>query len=249
MILPGANEDAVYYQIKRTINGVNKRFLEKWAKETECRGDTGLHWLMDCASSYTQDTGDKKTSSLNAIAPQLQGQSVIAWGSLDSGSTPHIDLSPDVEGVQTMHEVNLDTGGTLDTGTVVLTGLTDGVHHAVVGLPYHADWKSTKLAYGAEAGTALAQMKRTDKIAFVLIQTHNNALLFGNDTGLLDPLPRMNDDGGLVDPDQIFAQYDEHAIPFPGLWDEDSRIFLRAVAPRPANILALVPTIGTNDKA
>jgi hypothetical protein len=245
MVLPGANEDAVYYQIKRTINGTTKRFLEKWAKETECRGDTGLHWLMDCASSYT-DTG--RTSTLNAIAPHLAGETVVAWGSLDSGSTPHIDLSPDVEGVQTMLDVDLDTGAA-DTGTVVLTGYTEGVHHAVVGLGFHADWKSTKLAYGAEAGTALSQMKRTDKMAFVLVDTHNNALLFGNDTGLLDPMPRLDDQEGAIDVDLIYSNYDKHAIPFPGLWDEDSRIFVRAIAPRPANILALVPTIGTNDKA
>jgi len=245
MILPGANEDAVYYQIKRTINGTTKRFLEKWAKESECLGDTGLHWLMDCATSYT-DTG--RTSTLNAIAAHLAGQTVVGWGSLDSGSTPHIDLSPDSEGVQGLLDVDLDTG-TQDTGTVILTGLTEGVHHAVVGLPYTADWKSTKLAYGAEAGTALSQMKRTDKMAFVLVKTHNNALLFGNDTGLLDPLPRVLDNDAVIDQDAIIVSYDKHAIPFPGLWDEDSRIFLRAIAPRPATVLALVPTIGTNDKA
>lgn len=245
MILPGTNEDAVYYQIKRTINGTTSRFLEKWAKETECVGDTGLHWLADCATSFT-DTG--RTSTLNAIAPHLLGQTLVGWGSLDSGSTPHIDLSPDLEGVQQLLTADLDTG-TADTGTVVLTGFTEGVHHAVVGLPFVADWKSTKLAYGAEAGTALAQMKRTDKIAFILHTTHNNALLFGHDTGLLDPLPRTINDGQAVDIDLIYTNFDKHAVPFPGLWDEDSRIFIRATAPRPANLLALVPTVGTYDKA
>lgn len=249
MVLPGTSEDAVFYQIKRTINGSTKRFLEKWAKESECLGDTGLHWLADCASSYTHpDTGDGRTSTLNAIAPHLLGQSLIGWGSLDTGGTPHIDLTPGDPGSRTFLDAELDTG-TLDTGTVVLSGYTNGVKHAVVGLAYKADWLSTKLAYGAEAGTALTQMKRTDKIGFVLYKTHNNALLFGNDTGTgLDPLPRVNDEGGVVDQDQIFQTHDTHAIAFPGLWDEDSRICLTAVAPRPANILALVPTINTNEK-
>jgi hypothetical protein len=237
MVLPGTNEDAVYYQIKRTINGTEKRFLEKWAKESECVGDTGLHWLMDCASSYT-DTG--RTNELANIASHLIGQSVVGWGSLDTGSTPHIDLTPDVDGVQQFL--------TIDTGGGEQLSYTEGVHHAVVGLPFVADWKSTKLAFGAEAGTALAQMKRTDKIAFVLYQTHNNALQFGNDTGELNPLPRNWDEGALVDSDKIYATLDKHAIPFPGLWDSDSRIFVRAKAPRPATILALVPTVGTNDK-
>jgi hypothetical protein len=239
MVLPGESEDAIYYQIKRTINGTDKRFLEKWALESECQGDTGLHFLADCASSYT-DTG--RTATLTDIATHLAGETVIGWGSLDTGSTPHIDLSPDSAGVQQL--LTVDTGG-----DVTLSGYTDGVHHAVVGLPYEADWKSTKLAYAAKAGTALTQMKRTDKLGFILYNTHNNALFFGNDTGTgLDPLPRVNDEDAVVDPDLIFAEYDKHAIPFPGLWDEDSRVYIRAKAPRPATVLALVPTVQTHDK-
>jgi hypothetical protein len=237
-VLPGANEDAVFYHVKRTINGATKRFLEKWALESECMGDTGLTWLMDCAKSYT-DTG--RTTAMVDVATHLVGESVVAWGSLDTGSYPHVDLSPDVAGVQTRYTV--DTGG-----DVTFSALTQGVHHAVVGLPYHADWTSAKLAYAAEMGSALGQMKRTDKIAFVLYQTHNNGLFFGNDTGLLDPLPRVNDDGAEVDPDKIFAAYDKHAMPFPGLWNEDSRICLRGRSPRPVTVLAAIPTVQTNEK-
>jgi hypothetical protein len=237
-VLPGANEDAVFYHVKRTVNGATKRFLEKWALESECMGDTGLTWLMDCAKSYT-DTG--RTTAMVDVATHLVGESVVAWGSLDTGSYPHVDLSPDVAGVQTRYTV--DTGG-----DVTFSALTQGVHHAVVGLPYHADWRSAKLAYAAEMGSALGQMKRTDKIAFVLYQTHNNGLFFGNDTGILDPLPRVNDDGAEVDPDKIFAAYDKHAMPFPGLWNEDSRICLRGRSPRPVTVLAAIPTVQTSEK-
>lgn len=237
-VLPGLDEDAVYYHIRRTINGSTKRYIEKWAKESECYGDSGLNWLMDCARSYT-DTG--RTKTLTDVATHLAGESVVAWGSLDSGSYPHVDLSPDVNGVQTRYTV--DTGG-----DVTFPILTDGVHHAVVGLPYSAHWKSAKLAYAADGGTALSQMKTTDKIAFVLYQTHNNGLFFGNDTGNLDPLPRVNNAGAVVDPDLIFSEYDETAMPFPGLWSADSRIVLRGKSPRPATVLAAVPTVATKDK-
>jgi hypothetical protein len=234
-VLPGAGEDAVYYHIRRVINGVTKRYLEKWALISECEGDTGLSWLMDCAASFT-DTG--RSATLTGYS-HLAGESVVVWSD-DTGSIPGVDRSPDVNGVQTTYVV--DTGA----GTI---SLSVPVHHAVAGLPYAADWKSTKLAYAAEAGTALAQMKRTDKICFILHQTHNNALFFGSDTGNLDPLPRVIDGGAVVDSDKIFGQFDEASMPFPGLWKADSRIHLRAKAPRPCTVLAVAPSVQTNEKA
>ena len=210
------------------------RYLEKWAMESECVGDTGLTWLMDCAKSYT-DTG--RTATLTGFT-HLAGKSVVVWSD-DTGSIPGVDRSPDVEGVQTVYTV--DTG----TGTI---DLSVPVHHAVAGRPYVADWKSTKLAYAAEAGTALAQMKRTDKIGFVLYKTHNNGLFYGSDSGHLDPLPRNIDAGGVVDPDKIFEMFDKVAMAFPGLWDTNSRIHLRAKSPRPCTVLAAVPTVQTNER-
>lgn len=233
MVLPGTNEDRVYYHVNRTVNGATKRFLEMWATEAESIGDTGLSWIADCAKSYT-DTG--RVSSLSGYS-HLEGEALVVWADDTGQATAGKDLSPDVNGVQTTY--------TVASGVITLS---EPVHHAVAGLPYSADWKSTKLAYAAEAGTALAQMKRVDKIAFVLNQTHNNALFFGNDTGNLDPLPRMNDGGAQVDANKIFASHDKAAMPFPGLWDEDSRIHLRAKAPRPAMVLAVVPTVQTNEK-
>lgn len=234
MVLPAVSEDAVYYHINRTINGVTKRYLEKWALEADCLGDTGLSWLADCAASFT-DTG--RSATLTGFS-HLAGKSVVVWAD-DTGQTmAGKDLSPDVSGVQTTYTVDA-VAGTI--------ALNEAVHHAVAGLPYTADWKSTKLAYAAEAGTALSQMKRTDKIAFVLYKTHNNGLYFGSDTGNLDPMPRMHE-GAIIDPDAIHATYDETAMPFPGLWSADSRIYLRAKAPRPCTVLAAVPSVQTNEK-
>jgi hypothetical protein len=210
------------------------RYLEKWAMESECLGDTGLSWLMDCAASYT-DTG--RTPTLTGF-DHLAGLSVAVWSS-DTGSIPGVDRSPDVDGVQTLYTVDTGTGQ-IDLGVAV--------HHAVAGLPYTADWKSTKLAYAAEAGSALAQMKRTDKIGFILYQAHNRGLKFGSDTGRLNAMPQKIDGGAVVDPDKIFAAFDKVAMAFPGLWDTDSRIHLRGQAPRPMTVLAAIPTVQTNEK-
>jgi hypothetical protein len=239
MVLPGVSEDAVYYHINRTVNGHTKRFLEKWAKETECLGDSGLCWLADCAVSTT-DTG--RTKSL--AVPHLIGERVIAWGDLDTGSMPLVDLSPDT-----------DTGGAqrtylVDTGGDITLGLTEGVHHGVAGLPYSAAWKSAKLAYAAQLGTALTMKKRVPQLGMVLYQTHNNGLFTGSDTGMdkVQPLPRTLDKGGVVDPDKIYPVIDEAPFASPGGWDSDSRVTLRAKAPRPCTVLALVPAVDTNEQ-
>lgn len=219
--------------------GSVKRFLEKWALERESVGDTGLHWLADCAVSFS-DTG--RANSFDGVATHLVGESVVAWGDLDTGSTPYVDLSPDVDGVQTTYTI--DTGGDLDISSL---GLNDGVNQGVLGLPYTANWKSTKMAYSAQGGTALAQMKRIAQIAFVLRQVHNNALFFGSDTGNLDPLPRVLE-GATVDPDKIFTSFDEVAVSMDSTHNPDARVYLRAKAPRPVTVLAAIPSVGTHER-
>jgi hypothetical protein len=239
MVLPGVSEDRVYYHVRRTINGQTYRFLERWAQESECLGDTGLSWLADCAVSYT-DTG--RISAISDFAPHLAAQTIVAWAD-DTGQTDAgRDLTPDDTG-GTQVLLTLDTGGdlTLDTGLGT-------VHHIVGGLPYVADYKSSKLAYAAQAGTALSQMKRVDRLALLLYQTHNNGILFGSDSGNLDPMPRRMDDEGVVDANKIFEEFDRLSMPFPGLWDEDSRVFVRGRAPRPATVTGLVPSTTVNEK-
>ena len=237
-VLPGIAEDAVYYHIRRTINGATKRYLEKWAKESECLGDTGTCFLMDCAATYA-DTG--RTNALAAVATHLVGESVVGWGDLDTGSTPYVDLSPDNSaGVQTRYTVSA-------AGTVTLS-LTQGVHRACVGLPFKADWKSAKLAYAAQMGTALNQMKRAAQVGFVLHQTHPRALEFGADSGHLDHLPDIINEGQAVDVDQIFASFDQIAFSMNSTFNTDARLHLRAKSPRPCTVLAAVISVQTNER-
>ena len=101
------------------------------------------------------------------------------------------------------------------------------LHHAVAGLPYQADFRSGKLAYGAQAGTALAQMKRVAQSALVLFNTHARSLYIGDDTGALDPLPRVID-GETIDQDHIFPTLDKVASPTPGPHKTDPRLHIRA---------------------
>lgn len=243
-VLPGVIEDRVYYHTNRTINGVTKRFVEKWAREDKAVGDTGLTVIHDCSVSFTNDTG--RDSSIGGFA-HLVGEDIICWandtgGEFDRGK----DLSPDTgDGMaRTKYYVNKasDTG---DTGKI---GISEEVKHLVGGLEYISNYRTSKLAYAAEAGTALTQVKRVDKIGFIVANTHNNAIYIGSDTGNLDPLPRVLDNGAAVDDNQIFGALDETAMVFPGEWDTDSRVHIKAKSGRPATVLAMVPTVQTNEK-
>jgi hypothetical protein len=223
-VLPGVDEDAVYYHIRRTIDGNTVRYLEKWAQESECQGDT----LCKLADSFIVYSG-AATDTITGLG-HLEGKEVIVWA---DGR----DLSPDDdEGVQTTY--------TVDGGSITLD---EQVTSAVIGLPYEGEYRSTKLAYGAAGGTALTQPKRVHYLALILANTHNNALRVGGDFDHLDPLPRIHE-GKTVTADQIFEGYDAPAFPINGNWNTDSRVCLKARAPRPCTALAMVVGLETNDK-
>jgi hypothetical protein len=90
-------------------------------------------------------------------------------------------------------------------------------------------------------------MKRAAQTALLLYNTHARALYVGDDTGALDPMPRVIE-GEVVDPDKIFPTLDMIANPTPGTHKTDPRTHIRARAPRPATVLAAVPSVSTNER-
>lgn len=73
-VLPGTSEDKVYYAVKRTINGVAVRYLERWALESEGHGGTN----NKLADSYIYETGVSK-STITGLS-HLEGETVVLWG-------------------------------------------------------------------------------------------------------------------------------------------------------------------------
>lgn len=224
MVLPGSGEDAIYYLVRRTINGATKRYLERWASEDECIGGTQT-WLADCAVGVTGP-------SATVTAAHLKGEEVILWGDGVSHSPINNDLS--------------QTAFVVDTGDGTITA-PSSITSGVVGLPYQGDHVSTKLAYGAALGTALNQPKRVDHVGFILYKTHNKGLFYGSDSGHLTPLPR--DHGGQpVTADLIHETFDVPSFPFQGSFNTDARVHLRCYAPHPVTVMATTVSLDTNDK-
>lgn len=222
VVLPGdegSPEDQVYYVVKRSINGADVRYLEKWALESECVG-AALTYLADSFTTYTGPV-------LNVITglDHLEGQNVAVWANgVDIGTT----VDPD--GVRTYTY-------TVASGQITLSSPQTNV---VVGLPYTARWKSGKLVQiPDQVGTPINMQKQISGLGMVLDRTHAFGIQFGPDFDQMDDMPSV-DAGAAQDPDAIHDSYDDQTFPFPGKWDTDSRLCLKAQSPRPCTVLSVV---------
>jgi hypothetical protein len=218
VVLPGDSssvEDQVYYLVNRTIGGVTKRYLEKWALESQCQGAT----LNRQADSFIVYSG-VAAASISGLS-HLEGENVVAWGNgKDLGTY------------------------TVSSGAILLS---ESVTSVVVGLPYTAQWKSTKLAYTAQ-GTSLTQRKRIPQLGVILYDTHYQGLQYGPDFTTMDDLPLMSQ-GAAQAFDTVHATFDEDTFEFPGEWSTDSRLCLQAQAPRPCTILAAIIATESHGKS
>jgi len=220
--LAGTGEDQVYYLIKRTLATGDKYYLEKWALESNCQGGTQNHQ----ADSFTVYTG-AATTAMTGLG-HLEGGHIVIW---QDGKDA------------------VDTNGDIKLFTVIAGDVTLDVaaSNVVMGLPYKAQFKSTKLAETSELGTPLNQVKIVDHIGLILRNTHFKGLTYGRDFDNQDTMPDTRDYLDQAD-GTLFTTYDEQAFEFAGSWDTDSRVCLEANAPRPCTLLALTLSIRQHDR-
>lgn len=217
VVLPsaGSEEDIVYYSIRRSIDGVTKRYLERWALTSECEGGTANRQ----ADSFKYYLGEP-TQSLDLLS-HLEGEEVVVWADgIDQGTFR------------------------VAFGSVTLTTT---VSEAIVGLPYTARFKSTKLAYAAQGGSALTQRKRFDHLGLVMRNTHYQGLSYGDSFETLDDMPLV-EQGQTTPAGTVWDSYDSDSFEINGTFDTDMRLCLQANAPRPCTVLAVVIAMNTNEK-
>ena len=230
VVLPGTVEDRVYYVVNRTINGSTVRYLEKWALESETVGGT----LNKQADSFITFTNAQPGSVVTGLT-HLIGESVVVW----ADGLCLADAAGDIATftVDSSGEISLTNGGSSYDAT---TG--------IVGLAFRGRFKSTKLAYASQLGTALTQLKRLSHLGMILANTHAQGIKYGPDFDTLDDLPLIDDEGAEVDTDSIHAEYDKSMFEWPGGWGPDERMCLEMNAPRPATVLGVVVGIDETDK-
>jgi hypothetical protein len=182
-------------------------------------GTTGR--LHDLADSYINYDGVAITTVTGLS--HLEGEEVVVWAD-------GIDLGTDANYAQTF---------TVSGGQITLPAATSLI---TVGLPYTAQFKSSKLGLQTQAEVLFGKDKRITELALVLANTHAKGIRFGPDfTNLDDRAGR--EEWADVDPDQIDTDYDREPLQFPSTWTPDLRICLQAQAPRPCTVLAVQVTI------
>lgn len=221
--LDGDLDDQVYYVVRRVINGVTVRYLEKFAQEIDCLGDQQLCFLADSAISYS----GAATTIIGGLS-HLEGKQVVVWAD-------GFDVGTDDSARPWTQRY------TVAGGQITLAAPASNV---VVGLGYTAQFQSAKLGQAVQGGSALNQQKKIGHIGIVAADIHPKGIKFGptlDDTGsmAMDDMPEI-ERGTLVGP-ETRADYDENMIEFPGTWTTDLRVCIQAQAPRPATVLGITP--------
>ena len=220
-VLPGTIEDQVYYTVK-AFNGVDgeERYLLKWSLESEAVG--GLNNYM--ADAWQQYDGVPITTMTGL--DHLAGLEVCVWADGDYVGNGTV--------------TQFGTPGELDLSNLTLNGSPSDASNSsnvVVGLQYTAQFKSTKLA--TLQGIGLLEYKRVNKLGFIAENLHHLGLQYGPDFDTLFDLPQI-EKGQEVATGFVWDTYHEEDFPFGGEWEEDSRVCLQGLSPRPATLLAAI---------
>jgi hypothetical protein len=219
-VLPETVEDAVYLSVKRTINGATVRFVEKMMPYSTARGAA----TSKMADAGTLTAGPVSSVTLSHLASET---GLVGWGT---------NSSTGVSGPI--------TGLSADSSGVIALGAT--YTNVFVGLKYNWRYKSSKLAYAAQGGTALLQRKRVSQVGLLAADVMYGAIQFGPDFDTMDPLPLIKD-GTDVSQTTAYSEWDEPSFPFRGGWETDSRLCMKGSAPYPATLLGLVVGIDTRE--
>ena len=184
-------------------------------------------WALEseCAGGTLNKQADSFITGTGAVTglDHLEGEEVVIWA-------------------------DGEDQGTDDEPTFTVSGgEVAGQSHTswIAGLPYDAQYKSTKLAYAIEGGVALCAKKKVFQLGIIARNIHPKGLRYGPDFDTMDDLPEV-EDGAAVSETAIREAYDEPMFSFPGDWSTDARLCLKASAPKPCTLLAAVINMETN---
>jgi hypothetical protein len=146
----------------------------------------------------------------------LEGKSVVAWGN------------------------------SKDLGTYTVSGgaitLSEAVTEACIGLTYYAYFISNKLGFATLGPQILGSTNRISEISLILVDTDVLGLEYGTDADHLDPMPTV-DEGTATAAGYLWDYYDNDPLPVNGDVGSNTRLHLKATAPRPCTVVAAVVSI------
>jgi hypothetical protein len=191
---------------------------------------------------------------LERLAKEVDQQSLATYAGLDAhkvltGSISSITGGTHLAG-QTVHvfadglyrgTVTLDDSGEASLGATY--------SRVVYGLSYAAVFKSVKLAYAAQLGSAIGQTKIVHGASPVLSNSVLDGIRIGSGADYTDPMPDIIN-GAERTPGQFFTEYDKAPFPIAGDWDADSRLYISAESHHgPVTVQGIAFDIETRDGA
>ena len=219
-ILPNVQDDDVFIVVRRTINGVTKRYVERLAYDTQAQGGND-NYMADSYVTQTLAASDTVTG-----LSHLEGAQVVVWPAgqaVMDGDEPATFI--------------------VSSGQIILPEPVSGT--VVAGLSYDWQWRSAKLAYGVRDGAPLSRRKMLRDVAPILYKTHIRGIRAGQTFDAMDYLP-LSFEGETLDANTVLEAYDAQSYCIPGSWNTDTRLCLAGQAPLPCTVLSLSLTMEAN---
>ena len=218
VVLPGADEDQVYYVVRRTIGTGTVRYLEKFAQESECVGGT----VTKLADSFIYRS---MSSSVTVTGlGHLEGKSVVVWGdgrylgtyTVSAGqitlTEPAGELVIGLGYDATFKSTKLAYGARQGTAVNQLKRLV------MQGLVLADTHTGLQVGQDADHLTSIYEIEKGGEAV-----------------------------GDAFNENYIWAAYDQKMFAVDGKWDTDARLVIKASAPKPATILAAVVQVSTHE--
>lgn len=224
-VVPGDEQDRVYVTVKRVVNGVTVRYLEKMALDREIEIND-VTKMMD--SHITVAAHAAAITGLD----HLEGRTVVAWA----------DGEPVVDGDGDTIEYVVASGG-ITLPAVVATG-------ACIGLPYDIRYKSARLAYGAQGATPMLSNMAVTAVGLMLQDYIRSGVKYGtvrgnNTFSATWDLPGINSatQDTAAESAPGTDEMDEYPLATDSPISLDTRVCVAGASPKPWTLTSLVLAI------
>jgi hypothetical protein len=214
---PDGDREQVWLQVRRTINGVTKRYVEFFESPFEGNDLDGVGG-DDQTDAFYVDSG---LTYSGASATTITGLNHL------EGETVQILGDGAVQPSQAV------TGGQIT--------LARAVTKAQIGLQFIAKYIGMRLDTGGGDGTSQGKIKRIDRMAVRFIDTAGGKV--GQYGGRLDDISLRDPSTPMDDPEPIASR--DVNVDFPGDYDTDACIEIRQEQPLPMTIAAIMPRMRT----
>jgi hypothetical protein len=212
--------EQVWICVKRTINGVTRRYWEYLHRSWEGPDDDGTPgddqedaFYVDCGITYDGTA----TTSISGL-DHLEGETV-----------------------QVLADGAVQPSKVVTGGAITLDRAASVVH---VGLQFDSRLVPMRLEGGSQLGTSQGKTKRIDGLVIRFLDTLGGKMgMYG---GRMDDISTRNPATPMGSPPPFFSG--DVVCDFPGDYDTDALIEIRQDQPLPMTVVAIMPNLKTYDK-